>query len=191
MSEIIPIDFPKNENWLDGNPLPTGSDGWRGLEKIMPALVERFCKKREWALEFGVEYGYSTSILAQLFRDVEGVDWFKGDEHSNWREDYYVTAAANLANWKNVHLIRTNYQEWIAKSPKDLCFDLIHVDMSHDYYTTYTAGRWAVDHSPVVIFHDSESFPMVKQAVLVLSDETGRTFYNYRECNGLAILVKE
>jgi hypothetical protein len=63
--------------------------------------------------------------------------------------------------------------------------------MSHDYETTYTAGRWAVDHSPVVIFHDTESFPSVKEAVSAIAEETGRTFYNFREFNGLGILVKE
>ena len=190
--QIIPIDFPKNDTWLDG-PLPvspTVPSGWTGLEKIMPALVERFCKKREWALEFGVEYGYSTSVLAQLFCDVEGVDWFKGDEHSMWRDDYYETAASNLANRHNVHLTRSSYQSWIAQAPKDLRFDLIHVDVVHTYEATYECGRWAADHSPVVIFHDVEYiWPEVKEAILKIAEETDRTFYNYPECFGLGILA--
>ena len=38
--------------------------------------------------------------------------------------------------------------------------DLIHIDIFHDYANTYEAGRWAVDHSNVVLFHDTESFPL-------------------------------
>src|SRR5690348_5139509 len=97
---IYEIDFDKNDNWLDG-PLPSSEprppSGWVGLERIMPSLVRMFCKKTERALEFGTEYGYSTAVLAQLFDHVTGVDWFKGDEHSGVREDYYEKSAANLA----------------------------------------------------------------------------------------------
>jgi hypothetical protein len=191
LKQIHKIDFPQVDNWLDG-PLPvspTVPSGWTGLEKIMPALVRLFCRKTELALEFGVEYGYSTSVLSQLFRDVTGVDWFKGDEHSMWREDYYETAAANLANRKNVHLNRMSYQEWIAQAREDLRFDLVHVDVVHTYEATYTVGRWAADHAPVVIFHDtSYIWKEVKEAILKIAEETGKDFYNYEPCNGLGIL---
>lgn len=191
MKQIHKIDFPQVDNWLDG-PLPvspTVPSGWTGLEKIMPALVRLFCRKTEWALEFGVEYGYSTSVLSQLFRDVKGVDWFKGDEHSMWRDDYYETAATNLANRPNVHLNRMSYQEWIAQAHEGLRFDLVHVDVVHTYEATYTVGRWAADHAPVVIFHDTQYiWPEVKQAILKIAEETGKDFYNYEPCNGLGIL---
>jgi predicted O-methyltransferase YrrM len=190
--QIIPIDFPKNDNWLDG-PLPvspTVPSGWTGLERIMPALVEMFCKQRDWALEFGVEYTYSTNVLAQLFSYVTGVDWFKGDEHSMWRDDYSEIARANIAHRNNVELIQSSYQDWIAQAPADAHYDLIHVDVVHTYEATYECGRWAADHAPVVIFHDSEYiWPEVKRAILRIAEETDRTFYNYPECFGLGILA--
>jgi hypothetical protein len=195
VNDIISIDFPKNDHWLDGNPLPRGSDGWVGLEKIMPALVERFCgENRSTALELGVEFGYSTSVLAQLFGFVMGVDTFCGDEHSGFKSDHHELTMNNLKPWRNISLAQRDYRYFIKETeswPEGAHYSLIHVDMSHDYETTYTAGRWAVDHSPVVIFHDTESFPSVKEAVSAIAEETGRTFYNFREFNGLGILVKE
>lgn len=185
------IDFPKNDSWLDG-PLPvspTVPSGWTGLEKIMPALVRLFCRGRSSALEFGVEYGYSTSVLAQLFDTVEGVDWFKGDEHSSWRDDYYETAAANLAHRKNVTLHKSSYQDFLSRNHDGLRWDLIHVDVVHTYEATYTVGRWAADRAGVVIFHDTQFiWPEVKQAISRVAEETGRDFYNYEPCNGLGIL---
>ena len=68
--------------------------------------------------------------------------------------------------------------------------DLIHIDIFHDYANTYEAGRWAVEHSNVVLFHDTESFPAVKAAVFSLADQTGMKFYNYGVAHGLGILVR-
>lgn len=188
---ISVIDFPKNDNWLDG-PLPvspTVPSGWTGLEKIMPSLVKLFCRDKFSALEFGVEYGYSTSVLSQLFDNVLGVDWFKGDEHSAWRDDYYETAAANLSSRSNVTLNKQSYQEFLANVRPDVKYDLVHVDVVHTYEATYAIGRWAADHSPVVIFHDTQYiWPEVKQAILQIAEETGKDFYNYEACNGLGIL---
>ena len=191
MKEIHVIDFPKNDNWLDG-PLPispTVPSGWTGLEKIMPALVKLFCRERESALGFGVEYTYSTNILAQLFDRVTGVDWFKGDEHSMWRDDYSDIARANIAHRSNVELIQSSYQDWIAHAPANVNYSLVHVDVVHTFEATYTIGRWAADHAGVVIFHDTQYiWPEVKQAILQIAEETGRDFYNYEPSNGLGIL---
>jgi hypothetical protein len=190
---IYEIDFDKNDNWLDG-PLPSSEprppSGWVGLERIMPALVRMFCKGNDTALEFGVEYGYSTATLAQLFGQVKGVDWFKGDEHSGERGDYYEKSAANLAKWKNVTLVKSSYQDYIKSAHPDEYYDLIHVDVVHTYEATYECGRWAADHSPVTIFHDTSFiWPSVPEAIERIAQETGKSFYNYRPCNGLGILV--
>jgi hypothetical protein len=40
-----------------------------------------------------------------------------------------------------------------------------------------------------VLFHDTESFPAVKQAVSDIARETNKTFYNFKESYGLGILV--
>jgi hypothetical protein len=190
MTEIQPIDFEQSEDWLDG-PLPvspTVPSGWTGLEKIMPALITRFNVGRKSALEFGVEYGYSTAVLAQLFDEVTGVDHFIGDEHSTVRDSYYKQTKQNLAPWPNIRLVYTDYRAYIDVASG--VHDLIHVDIVHTYEATYEAGRWAADHAPVVIFHDTEYiWPEVKQAILQIAEETGRAFYNYPHCFGLGILA--
>lgn len=188
---MIEIDFIPTDNWLDG-PLPVPADnrppsGWAGLERSMPNLVERFCDSRGYALELGVEYGHSTTVLAQLFGHVTGVDWFKGDPHSGEREDYYQVARSNIARWRNVTLVQEEYQRWITHDRQN--YDLIHIDMYHDFEATYRAGIWAVEHAPVVLFHDTIAWPEVAPAVERIAKETGLTFYNYPHNNGLGILA--
>jgi hypothetical protein len=68
---------------------------------------------------------------------------------------------------------------------------MIHVDIVHTFEDTYKVGKWAVQHAPVVIFHDTESFLDVKMAVAAVAEEADRAFYNYTPCHGLGILVKE
>jgi hypothetical protein len=184
---IHPVDFEPNDSWLDG-PLPYVSPGWAGLERIMPALVSQFCISRVNALEFGVEYGYSTCVLAQLFDHVTGVDTFTGDIHSGVRDNYSQVARENLAKHKNVTLVQESFDDWIRHDSH--CYDLIHIDIVHTYWATFECGRWSVEQAPVVIFHDSESFPEVKQAAGDIAMAAGMTFYNYPLCNGLGVLVR-
>lgn len=192
MKEVHAVDFPKNDNWLDG-PLPvspTVPSGWTGLEEIMPALTKLFCRERSCALEFGVEYGYSTAILAQLFNHVTGVDTFVGDDHSTRKQDHHEFTLRNLERWKNINLIQSDYRDFIATPGASAArYSLIHVDMLHDFDTTYAAGRWAAYHAPVVIFHDTNYlWPEVKQAILKIAEETNRDVYEYKECFGLGVL---
>jgi hypothetical protein len=196
MTEVHQIDFPKDDSWFTG-PLPENPavpSGWRGLEKIMPSLIKLFCRNdRVTALEFGVEYGYSTAILAQLFGHVLGVDTFVGDDHSSHKEDHHEITLKNLAPWRNITLAQRDYRHFIKETeswPEGAHFSLIHVDMMHDFETTYTAGRWAADHAPVVIFHDTNYlWPEVKQAIIQIAEETGKDVYEYKECFGLGILI--
>ena len=55
------------------------SQAWIGLEKIILDIVEFSKIRQDSALEFGVEYGYSTAVLANYFETVTGVDIFTGD----------------------------------------------------------------------------------------------------------------
>jgi hypothetical protein len=196
MKEIHAIDFPKKEGWFEG-PLPQNPSvpsGWNGLEKIMPALVKLFCRtNRKLALEFGVEYGYSTAVLAQLFAGVVGVDTFVGDDHSNHKENHLAVTQENLARWPNIALHQFDYRDFIKHIDGTLYpanYSLIHVDMLHDFETTYTAGKWAAQHAPVVLFHDTNYiWPDVKEAILKIAEETNRDVYEYKECFGLGILI--
>lgn len=167
--------------------MPDVHTAWAGLEKVLPSIVNRFCKARNHALEFGVWYGYSTAALAQCFGEVLGVDTFEGDDDAGRPSDLWDSANRTLSTYPNVTLVQTDYRAFTDKGMHPV--DLIHIDISHDYASTHELGRWACAHSPVVIFHDTESFTTVKQAVSDLADETGRTFYNYPYCHGLGILV--
>ena len=205
MTEIQLIDFARDTSYLDG-PLPVPPyphtpqfpdwpSAWKGLESILPALMAHFMVAPNRALEFGVEYGYSTAALAQLCRSVTGVDTFEGDRHSDLhvgdrtmpRDSFLEYTRRNLEHWPNIRLVAANYQDWILSDNSR--YDLIHVDIVHTFEDTFACGRWAADRAPVVIFHDTESFSEVKRAVAAIADQTGKHFYNYPHFYGLGILA--
>ena len=160
---------------------------WKGIESILGDLITRFSIGTSRCLEFGVERGYSTSALACFFDSVTGVDTFLGDKHTGERSDLYESTKDRLSGFDNVHLVRSNYQDWTAKN--NGFYDLTHVDIIHTYIDTYKCGLWSAKHSQCVVFHDTESFPAVKQAVTDIARETQKVFYNFKECYGLGILV--
>lgn len=167
---------------------------WNGVDRILYDIVNRFNVKQGIALEFGVEFGYSTSALANVFKQVIGIDTFTGDIHSSIRVDHFKETEQRLkVFWPNIVLFQMDFQTWIGFDDRQ--YDLIHVDIVHNFEETYDAGMWAVEHAPVVIFHDTEAFPKVKDAVMAIAEDKGRTFYNYGRCpesqHGLGILVKE
>ena len=163
--------------------------GWNPCETIIADIIERFDVTPNFMLEFGVEYGFSTSVFAHYFDAVIGVDWFKGDEHSGGKDLYDITAD-RLRAYRHVAVERFNYKDWIAGAG-EIRADMIHVDIVHTFLDTYRLGRWAVDHSDVVLFHDTLSFPSVMQAVKLISAETGISFYNHDNINGLGILSRK
>jgi tRNA uridine 5-carbamoylmethylation protein Kti12 len=91
------------------------------------------------------------------------------------------------STFDNIHLIRSDYRDWIKKDESH--YDLIHVDIIHTFADTFACGLWSAKHAKCVIFHDTESYPAVKQAVIEIARDTGKKFYNFRESNGLGILV--
>src|ERR1700712_5015683 len=54
---------------------------WKGIDEIIPDMIQRFNLKTDRCLEFGVEHGFSTAALSAYFTSVTGVDTFKGDRH--------------------------------------------------------------------------------------------------------------
>jgi hypothetical protein len=160
---------------------------WKGIESILSDLIGRFEIPTHRCLEFGVERGYSTAALSSFFDSVTGIDTFLGDKHTNERSDLYESTMDRLSSFSNIEIVRSNYEAWIAKDVKS--YDLVHVDIIHTYIDTFTCGLWSAQHSRCVIFHDTESFPAVKQAVADIARQTGKSFYNFKECHGLGILV--
>lgn len=163
--------------------------GWNPCETIIADIIERFKVTPDFMLEFGVEYGFSTSVFAHYFGAVIGVDHFKGDEHSGGK-DLSGETVERLRAYRNVAVERFDYREWISNAG-DIQADMIHIDIVHTFIDTYRLGRWAVDHSDVVLFHDTISFPAVMQAVKLISAETCVAFYNHDNINGLGILSRK
>jgi len=165
------------------------NSAWGDIPTIILDIIQRFDIKTKLALEFGVEYGYSTSALSNYFEKVIGVDTFMGDIHSSYKEDHISMTKYNLKEYNNIELIQSDYQNFILNNEN--IYDLIHVDIVHDYEHTYNCGKWSINHSNVVIFHDTESFHSVKDACLDLSKQFNLDFYNYRDSNGLGILINK
>src|SRR5579859_2806731 len=82
------------------------SSAWVGIESILADIIDTFSVKRGTALEFGVEYGYSTAALSNYFEHVIGVDTFKGDVHVEVRDDYKHIAEKWLKDFNNVKLVQ-------------------------------------------------------------------------------------
>jgi hypothetical protein len=163
------------------------SQAWVGLEKIILDIIEFGNLERNAALEFGVEFGYSSAVLANYFKKVTGVDIFTGDPHAGFYGDIYQLTSANLKDFDNITLVKSDYRDFIKG--RDERYDMIHVDIIHTYEDTYACGLWSAQHSTCTIFHDTQSFPDVKRAVSDIAKKTGKKFYNYRKHNGLGIVL--
>lgn len=160
---------------------------WKGIESVLGDLIQRFNIGTRRCLEFGVEHGYSTAALSCFFETVTGVDTFCGDKQTTNKKDIFAETSERLSSYDNIRLVRSDYRDWSAKD--DSFYDLIHVDIVHTYIDTFTCGLWSAQHAQCVLFHDTLSFPAVKRAVIDISRQTGKRFYNFKESYGLGILV--
>lgn len=180
---------PKNRVPLE-RPLNTGS-AWRGIESIIPSLIQDFNIDTARAIEFGIEAGYSLTALAHYFQEVIGVDTFAGDIYTHLHDpvETFKIVENNMKDWANVKLVVSDYRDYIKRD--DSHYGLAHVDIVHSYDETYECGEWAVNHADVAIFHDTLSFHEVYNAVHNLSVKYDRDFYSFDESFGLGILVRK
>lgn len=181
------INYKPKQLEMPGRLIDSKSQAWVGLEKIIADIIRFAGIEPNTALEFGVEFGYSTAAFANYFKEVTGVDIFTGDEHAGHHGDIYETTKTNLKEFNNIRLVKADYRDYIRSENKQ--FDLIHVDIIHTYEDTYACGLWSAEHSSVTLFHDTQSYPAVKHAVADVAKKTNKKFYNYRLCNGLGIVV--
>ena len=161
------------------------TSAWKGNELLVRDILHTFDVGTAHCLEFGVEFGFSTVALSSYFDRVTGVDLFVGDIHTVNRQDHYEATKAVLAEFENVELVRADYKDWIREDRNS--YDLIHVDIVHTYEDTFRCGLWSAEHSKCTLFHDTESFPDVKRAVLDVSPKTGKDFYNFKENFGIVV----
>ena len=160
---------------------------WSGLELIIGDILDTFSIERNRCIEFGVEFGYSSVVFSNYFKEVIGVDTFEGDEHTIHKGDHFEDTKQRLYSFSNIKLYKSDYKDWIKQD--DSQYDFSHVDIVHNYDETYECGLWAVNHSTCTIFHDTESFPAVRQAVKDLAAHSGKRIYNYPKSHGLGIIV--
>lgn len=160
---------------------------WEGIPSILADIIQRFRLQTRLCLEFGVEYGFSAVALSSFFDHVIGVDTFEGDKHTANRSDIFDMTRKRLSLYPNISLVRSDYRAFISNEIRQ--FDLIHVDIVHTFADTYACGLWSAQHSHCTLFHDTESFPPVKQAVREIARLTGKRFYNFEESHGLGVLV--
>jgi len=179
MREYIPI---KREEVKTVNV----ESGWGDIHTILLDIIERFGIKRGKALEFGVEWGYSTSAISNYFDQVIGVDTFLGDRHSGYKEDHYQKSKELLKDYSNIELIQSSYEDFIANDNDK--YDLIHIDIIHDYKPILECSEWAVQRAPIVLIHDTGIFPEEIKVCYELRNKYDLEFWNYPHSNGLGIL---
>ena len=161
---------------------------WEDIPTILGDIIKRFDISTESAIEFGVEWGYSTSAISNYFEKVIGVDTFEGDVHSGLKVDNIERTSEFLSDFKNIELRKASYQEYIQDRTEK--YNFAHVDIVHTYEDTYACGEWCVKNCDIVVFHDTISFPDVYRACSDLAKNYNLEFHNYRLSNGLGILVK-
>lgn len=161
---------------------------WGDIPTILPDIIERFGVPTASALEFGTEYGYSTSALANYFDEVIGVDTFEGDFMTGRKSDHYQMTCEDLAPWPNITLVKSSYQEFIKGHDKR--HGLIHIDIVHTYEDTYRCCEWSLGRADLVVLHDTLSFPDVNLVCIHLADRHGLEYHNYPHSHGLGILAR-
>ena len=182
-----PIDSYVPQSLSTPSKLIDNVTAWKGLELIIEDILDRFNVERTSCIEFGVEFGYSSVVFSNYFEKVVGVDIFMGDEHTNYKGNHYERTKSALSKFDNITLKKADYKDWIKEDESN--YDFAHVDIVHNYKETYECGLWAVNHSKCTIFHDTESFPEVRRAVIDIAKKSGRTLYNYPYHHGLGIIV--
>ncbi|MEO6687429.1 MAG: class I SAM-dependent methyltransferase [Dyadobacter sp.] len=167
--------------------LPEVISAWKGLELIIEDILDGFDLERISCIEFGVGYGFSIAALSNYFEKITGVDTFKDTKLSGESGDHYEETKAILTEYQNIQLFKSDYKDWIKNDQSR--YNFAHIDVVHKYEETYECGLWAARHSDCTVFHDTESFPEVRQAAIDIALETGQSLYNYPLHNGLGILV--
>ena len=165
------------------------SSAWKGLEDYIVPIIKQFGIQTNTALEFGVDLGYSLDIFSQIFNKVIGVDSFEGDKHIRHEQGdaFYNSVNSSFAD-TNASLIRSSFEDFISNNENS--YDLIHIDIVHEYIPTFNCADWAIRHSNVVILHDTESFPEIHQVCRDISAKHNVGFYNITEHHGLGVLYK-
>jgi len=168
-----------------GTRLTSKPSAWVGLEDYLYPIIKKYNLKCDTALEFGVEHGYSTYLLSQIFNKVVAVDTFEGDIHTKF-QDLYEETLSTFKEIKNTSILKSDFREFIKQN--DNLYDLIHIDIVHTYDDTYECAEWSIKHSSVVLLHDTVSYPDINRVCVDLANKYQLEYYNIPHHNGLGIL---
>ena len=165
------------------------SSAWKGLERYILPIIKHFNADTKTALEFGVDLGYSSEAFSNIFDKVVGVDSFIGDQHINHAqgEAFYKSVCKSFVN-SNVDIVKSSFEDFIKDNGSR--YDLIHIDIVHEYIPTYACAEWAVQHSDIVILHDTVSFPEINRVCNDIAANHNIGYMNIQEHFGLGILYK-
>lgn len=161
------------EFWLGKNPsirpfellYPTNPfdrpSAWRGLESVYRELSEiRDPSEIRCIVDVGVDYGHTTFQFAADFPQaaVIGVtDFTLHADSEAWVRSY-------LALFPNVRIIKG--KSVVAAANIRTAIDLVHLDGDHDYAAVkadFESLLPLVRSGGRILFHDTESFPSVRQ----------------------------
>lgn len=169
--------------------IETLPSAWKGHRKFVEWLMHYH--KPNITVELGVDYGYSLCCMAATNQGhVFGVDTFQGDPHSGPHLDAEHTLRDVIAtnNYSNVILIKQTFDQ--TEANWSLPIDLLHIDGFHTYEAVRNDWqRWHkhVSEHGVVMFHDTESHPGVRQ----LFNEIDWPKINFTQSAGLGIVSRD
>jgi hypothetical protein len=109
-------------------------------------------------VELGVDYGFSLcSFALSGIGNVYGIDWFKGDLHTGYRQARSVVEKhINYFEFNNVTLIESTFEE--AAKDWVLPIDILHIDGLHEYNAVkadYVMWTKFLNNNGVVLMHDT------------------------------------
>lgn len=133
---------------------------WKGLEGFAHWLVLTLNPKI--TVELGTDYGYSAIELARYNKGiVYTVDWFKGDEHTGFRDtEAKVRQNLDESGILGVQLIKHDFHS-AAESWTRGVIDLLHIDGRHNYEDVRQDFNDWIRHvrsGGVILLHDTQSF---------------------------------
>lgn len=139
--------------------------GWNLPPISHRGFVEWLVKeiKPKVTVELGVDYGYSSFILALCQNNpVYGIDCFDDSIHDGrLDEDYdFVLAIKEKLKIDNLEIIKSYFDD--ASNTWDKEIDLLHIDGLHDYDNCkHDCDTWAplLNENGVILFHDTVSNP--------------------------------
>jgi hypothetical protein len=170
--------------------IETIPSAWKGHRGFANWLVQYLQPKI--TVELGVDYGYSTFVLAENNPGkVYGIDTFEGDAHAGQRDLAQYQSVLDFKNtngFDNVHLLKDTFDNvnstWIEP------IDILHIDGLHTGdAVTHDLINWSkfFHYKTVVLIHDVSSFKEVEDVYLQISQPKLRFVHS----GGLGILCQD